>query len=94
MAVLRAIPVHCGSLFKWYDQSGATDVSTIHYPCGGRIYSRIYEGACYMGFYIESHRTGQRVLFTLTHAQKDREGDVLFWEFKSQSGVTVTVFNT
>lgn len=94
MAVLRAVPVHRGSLFRWCDQSGATDVSMLHYSCGGRIYSQIYDDACDMGFYIESHRTGRWVLFTLAHTQKDREGDVLFWEFKSQSGVTVTVFNT
>lgn len=94
MAVLRAIPVHRGSLFMWYHKSGAADVSMIHYSCGGQIYSRIYDDACDMGFYIESHRTGQRVLFTLTKVQKDREGEIMFWEFKSRDGIEVTLFNT
>ena len=63
---------------------------------------QVWDDACDVGFYVESHITGFRKLFLLTFVQKDHEGDVQHWIYQEylQPGhvkpgtlITLTIFN-
>ena len=44
-------------------------------------FSQIYDDACDQGFYLKGKK--HQVLFVLSHAVKDNEGDIICWEFRS-----------
>lgn len=59
---------------------------------------RIYDDACDIGFTLVSQRTGREIVFALAHEERDREGDLLFEDFRpvnrNEWGAgTVRVFN-
>lgn len=44
---------------------------------------RVYDDACDMGFTLMSARTGKEVVFYLSHTERDREGELLYDEFRA-----------
>jgi len=47
-------------------------------------------------FELESHKTGAKILCRIFNVERDREGDVTFWEYVSNDPnypFTVTIFN-
>jgi hypothetical protein len=86
------IPTHDGSLFTWHDKLGVIDASDL----GRRVSARVWADSCDDGFRIRSPRTGAEQLFVFSHVEKDKEGDVCFWEYVSHPnpGIVVRVFNT
>lgn len=46
---------------------------------------RVYDDACDEGFTLVSHRTSREVVFALHHEERDREGDLLYTEFRPAS---------
>jgi len=60
-------------------------------------FKRVYDDACDVGFELESHKTGKRILFTLAAENKLDEGDIASWLFLSTSkdklGFAVEIFN-
>ncbi len=83
------IPVHDGSLFTWNKGEGVTEASDLDHL----IFSKIWYDSCDGGFFIKSHRTGIQKLFYLAGEEKDPEGDLQAWLFRSEDGVIVRVFN-
>ncbi len=46
------------------------------------LYQQIYPDSADAGFPMRSVKTGARVWFGYSKEEKDREGDVTYWEFK------------
>jgi hypothetical protein len=59
-------------------------------------FKRVYDDACDVGFELESHKTGKRILFTLAAENKD-DGETISWLFlstnKDKLGFAVEIFN-
>ncbi len=100
MAVLRPTPIIPASKFSWRGTEGCTEASDLP----GRFPSdlgRVYDDSCDVGFTMLSDRSGRSAVFCLDHVEKDEEGDLLFWRFRSVRrshgadipDMTVTVFN-
>ena len=85
------IPVHSGKLFTWFKNGGSA--------CASDLRDNVWENqawndSCDVGFYVESHTTGRRMLFLHTETVKDNEGDINRWVFKSWCGkFTIDVYN-
>lgn len=61
-----------------------------------RPWGRLYNDACDEGITLVSRFTGVEVTFVLVEIKKDREGDLLSWEFKSIDGTkpfTLSIIN-
>jgi hypothetical protein len=43
-------------------------------------FEQVYDDACDEGMTLISHRTGQAVTCAVTHVERDREGDLLYWD--------------
>ena len=77
------------------DKSFSQEASSINIPLLGQL----YDDACDEGFVLVSERTGAEIPMYLTKTERDREGDVQCWNFKSASrkpnekDITVCVFN-
>jgi hypothetical protein len=67
--------------------------STFHWDADRRMFSaeisdlgrefnfeQVYDDACDEGMTLISHRTGQAVTCAVTHVERDREGDLLYWD--------------
>lgn len=65
----------------------------------GNLMGQLWDDACDQGFVLVSHRTGEEIPFYLDVTERDREGDIQCWNFKSASKdpdmryLTVSVFN-
>lgn len=95
MALLQNIPVHSGKLFTWHRNqfSGTTEASTL----GGQMSRRVWDDAADVGFFIESPRSGRKVLFTLTKEHRNSDNEVTHWTYRSHgfdTTLTITIFNT
>jgi hypothetical protein len=57
--------------------------------------SRLYDDACDTGYTLVSHKTGSRRIVSLAHTEKDRDGDVSYWDYKTDSSprITLRVYN-
>lgn len=96
LSIRRAVPTHNGADFTWSTNGGhhglafASDFKSSH------VKGRVWEDACDEGFWIESHKTGRRVLFIHSHTVR-KDGDVVsdvFLSFNTSKPVTITVVNT
>lgn len=76
------IPVHAGASFSWEGRDGTTDASML--TNGGRkaIAGQVWNDSVDLGFYVQSPRTGTRILFILNEEQT-REGEVVGWRYVS-----------
>ena len=58
---------------------------------------RIWDDACDQGFWLESHVTGQKKLFSISDRKVDNEGDLMYFEFTciepGLGDVKITMFN-
>lgn len=94
MPVLKPAPV--STAFFHFNRSTSTfsaEESTLR-ANGFRGFGRVFDDACDIGFTMVSIRTGREVVFAQAGEDRDREGDLRFWTFKSLDGVyTATVFN-
>lgn len=58
---------------------------------------RVYDDACDEGLTLVSAKTGREIVFAVNHVERDREGDVLYWDLKPVPGEsqvwTVRIFN-
>jgi len=52
-----------GRIFMWKGNCGACDASDI---MGVVLHQRIWDDSCDVGFFVKSHKTGRKVLFTHT----------------------------
>jgi hypothetical protein len=63
------------------------------------IMGPLYDDACDQGFVLVSQNTGKEIPFYWTDTERDAEGDIQCWNFKSAAkdpklqDLTVTVFN-
>lgn len=89
---LPNVPTYDGKRFTWGPTKGTAELSDLGRDAG---IARLWDDACDVGFYIESHRTGQKGLFVLVH-QERAEGEVLSSTFHSVNlpkVVEVTLYN-
>lgn len=78
-----------------------SEASDLHVRAGDVPFAPIYDDACDVGCTIQGKQKAAR--FYLAREEKDREGDVSFWEFKPTTetlhsipglrGWTVLIFN-
>lgn len=86
---LPNVPVHAGSKFLWSGRLGAAEVSDFN---AATLAGRLYADACDVGFYVESPRTGKRVLFSEEDVER-REGEIVSWRYSSEEGFRIIVWN-
>jgi hypothetical protein len=75
---LPNVPVHNGKKFTWRSMKAATEASDLGRP----VHGQLWDDACDVGFYIESHRTGTKALFALA-SQERSDGDVVSTTYRS-----------
>lgn len=74
------VPKRDSTLFTWEGKLGVCEASDLgRQEIGGRV----YDDACDYGFDLTSKRTGVTLLMTEAGVDKDREGDITGWRFKS-----------
>jgi len=62
-------------------------------------FGRVYNDACDEGLTLVSHRTGCEIVCAVEHIERDREGDLLYWDLRPASSrnapfsFTVRIFN-
>ena len=80
-----------GQLFDWAKGIGYAAASEL--PEGWA--KRVWVASPLEGFYVRSHKTGQRMLFVAAaEPVRDSGGDILAWVFTSEDGkVSIEVFN-
>jgi hypothetical protein len=77
MAVLK--PTYVGTkLFTWLPEESllVAEDSSLPRP------SRVWDDACDVGYTLVSHQTNSPLVVTREHVERDREGDILYWEYK------------
>lgn len=96
MALMKNIPVIPSNAFDDYlpvERKFLAEASTLQHHF--RI-DRIFDDACDVGFKIRSAKTDNTEVFVLTEIERDSDGDIAWWKFKSLNAklnVSVTVFN-
>lgn len=45
-------------------------------------FGRVYDDACDEGLTLVSHVTGREMVFAVDHIERDREGDLMYWDLK------------
>jgi hypothetical protein len=62
---LKNVPTFPSHLFDWTitKNTGVSEASDLGVRAGGQIMSQIYDDACDFGCYVESSRTGRKVMF-------------------------------
>lgn len=83
--ILHTVPNHSSNLFTWKGNSGVADVSDLGQSGNFKVWDRIYDDACDIGFYIVSAKTRKRVLFYMGKIDGDGE-DIHGWNFISACG--------
>lgn len=93
---LSGVPTHDGMKFTWDCGQGATFASDL----GLRPHmSRVWDDACDEGFWMVSHRSGERRLFVLTKAECNADNEVVAWHFQALKSdcngrpIRVVIFN-
>lgn len=91
MALLNHIKTYSAKQFTWQGKVGCAEMSDL---TSSTLTSPLYDDSADQGFYIDSPKSGKRVLFyyesTITS-----NGDVVGWTFQSLADVElkVTVWN-
>lgn len=89
--VLRNVPIYSGARFTWNGDKGTTFISDL-VEKRWEVFSGLYDDADDIGFWIRSHRTGVKKLFTLVESPKDNEGETISWVLKCDD-LVVVVYN-
>lgn len=107
--IKRATPIHDGKMFHWtrddgHGPVGTVEISTLTRGGIGDITSRMYHDAADVGLAVRSHKSGVVKRFYLAAENKDREGDVRYWNFieefprscayRERAPIQLIVFNT
>lgn len=98
--LLSTIPVHSGRNFLWQGSFKATaEMSQLSDGGRRRHATRVWDDSADYGFWVESQRTGNRVLFTLTKEYRNSDNEVTHWDYTSgasiqPSPIVITVYNT
>jgi hypothetical protein len=92
MAINPNLPVHDGSKFTWHNGHGSIERSDFN---GRQLMSRVYDDACDEGFYIVSHKTGKKVLFTYNESTQPfvDDGPNIMVFTNPEMTISVYVFN-
>lgn len=61
-------------------------------------FGQVYDDACDEGMTLISHRTGVEIVFAVEHVERDRDGDIAYWDLrpvrsKEWAAGTVRIFN-
>lgn len=61
-------------------------------------FGQVYDDACDEGLTLVSHKTGTEVTYGVEHVERDREGDLLYWDLRPADRKldylpTVRIFN-
>lgn len=95
MSTLRPAPVSTAQ-FTW-DRAHRMLVTEISNFGHGFDFGRVYDDACDEGVTLVSEHTGRQVVFAVNHIERDREGDLLYWDLIPAShadcNCTVRIFN-
>lgn len=102
MPFLRSdIPVHFGHRFNWTGNHGVSFESDLSLDNAFGVFGRIFTDAADLGFFIVSHKTGKKVLFTVernVYNGNEIVGVELVsyhrGQFSSKDEIRVTVWNT
>lgn len=87
---LSNVPVHSGSKFTWSGKTGSAELSDFN---PATLAGRLYGDACDVGFYVQSHKSGEKVLFSEERIDRDAEGEILRWHYTASNGCSIVVFN-
>lgn len=79
----RYLPVIDGSRVTWTGLNGCIEVSDFDAGARAQPWARVWNDACDVGFWVRSHRTGRRELFTFDNVET-KDGDVIAWTFVSR----------
>jgi len=88
------LPVHSARKFTWTGFVGAAEASDFN---AIQTVGRVWRDACDEGFWVESPKTNERILFTLAGFEQDRDGEVLAWKFEAfgtDRPLHIKLFNT
>jgi hypothetical protein len=60
--------------------------------------SRVYDDACDVGYTVVSSHTNKSVVYAVSHTERDRGGDLLYWDLEAVKPrdttlPTVRIFN-
>lgn len=93
MALNKNIPELGGRQITW--TAGRNHGTLFASDIRVNLNTRIYDDACDVGFYVKSHRTGVRVLFTALN-QEVYDTEMQMYEGFAPGGrrLTIMVFNT
>ena len=72
-----------GDQFTWNGIIGVVDASEL---CDGgnlEVDARVYDDACDTGFWVVSHKTARKILFTFYCDSIDRDGDLRYALYKA-----------
>lgn len=90
---MNKVPTHSSSGMSWSKNRGWMELSTLGVEPGEQFMSRAWSDSCDVGFWLQSHKTGQLVLFLL-ETQHNLNGEIVAWELTSQDGkFKITVVN-
>jgi hypothetical protein len=101
--ILRPNPVHSSrfhySAIENTFSAEASDLAPIS-SHNGSLFGRVYDDACDEGLTLVSARTGREIVFVVEHVERDREGELLFWELlpadlgvRHSTGFKLRVYN-
>ena len=101
---MARLPIPCYNIkqFTWSGVNGCQEVSTLEHSewlrtmCD-RPWDAVWDDACDVGFEVQEKH--ERVLFLLSRIERNADGDVTCWVFKSHDcrgmdgRFTITVYN-
>ena len=67
----------------------STEASTVGYSASYHL----YDDALDVGVHVISPRTGKSEAFVATNIKRDREGDIMQWEFSGPNHWKLVIFN-
>jgi hypothetical protein len=89
--------------FTFVRENGVDLLVTEHSDLQARgiDFGRVYNDACDVGLTIVSQRTGRKVVYAISHTQRDIEGDLMWWDLTPapyqrnvpEHTLTVRIFN-
>ena len=83
-----SLPVHPIRAFTWQGKEGVTEVSSLKL----RYWDRVWSDSADLGFLVQGEQLAMK-LFVYTRDIRGSEGELAAWEFASNDGFTVRIFN-
>jgi hypothetical protein len=91
-SIIKDVNVYSTKLFI-YDKKTKTFITEVSdLPCKGKPFYQIFNDACDYGFWMESERTGDLMLFLYEGADKSSD-EIVGWRLKSEEGFNALVIN-